>query len=104
MPRNRLGIASGILSMVRTLGQVTGIAALGAFFASRVSAYSGGSTSLDNASANAIVFALHDQFLLVAALIGFGLVVSIITWWYEARTARSNETIGEAPKPSIEGA
>lgn len=79
VPRARLGVASGILSMMRTLGQVTGVAALGAFFASRVSRYSGGS-ELSSAPPQSIVAALHDQFLLVAVLILAGIVLSLLTW------------------------
>ena len=85
VPRARLGIASGILSMVRTLGQVTGIAALGAFFTSRVSHYSGGA-ALNAASPESIVLALHDQFFLVAGLIFVGLILSLLTWRWERRT------------------
>lgn len=84
-PRARLGVASGILSMVRTLGQVTGVAALGAFFASRVLHYGGGA-ELSVAPPQSIVLALHDQFLLVAGLILVGIVVSMLTWRWEIRT------------------
>ena len=76
VPRARLGVASGILSMMRTLGQVTGVAALGAFFASRVSHYGGGS-ELSAAPPQSIVAALHDQFLLVAGLILVGIILSL---------------------------
>lgn len=85
VPRTRLGIASGILSMVRTLGQVTGIAALGAFFASRVAHYSGGE-SLRLAPPQSIVLAIHDQFLLVAGMMSLGLVLALLTWRWERRT------------------
>lgn len=85
VPRARLGIASGILSMVRTLGQVTGIAALGAFFASRVAVYSDGE-SLRLAPSQSIVLAIHDQFLLVAGLMCVGLLVALLTWGWERRT------------------
>ena len=76
VPRQRLGVASGLLGMMRTLGQVTGIAVLGAFFASRVAYYAGASESLRAAPPTAIVAALHDQFLLVAGLILVGIVVA----------------------------
>ncbi|MCB0204883.1 MAG: MFS transporter, partial [Anaerolineae bacterium] len=45
-PRNRLGIASGMLSITRTLGQTTGIALLGALFASALSIYAGQPTDI----------------------------------------------------------
>ncbi len=41
VPRERLGIASGLLAITRTLGQSVGIAALGALWASRVFARAG---------------------------------------------------------------
>ena len=85
VPRQRLGVASGTLSMVRTLGQLIGIAVLGAVFNSRLAYYSGGPVNLTEAAPTAIVAALHDQFLLVAALIGVGLVTSILTWRWEVR-------------------
>jgi hypothetical protein len=42
VPRNQLGIVSGLLSTTRTLGQTTGVAVLGAVWASRVALYTGG--------------------------------------------------------------
>ncbi len=36
VPKERLGVASGLISFTRTLGQVTGIGLMGAFFAHRV--------------------------------------------------------------------
>jgi EmrB/QacA subfamily drug resistance transporter len=41
-PRNQLGVVSGLLSTTRTLGQTTGVAILGAVWASRVALYAGG--------------------------------------------------------------
>ncbi len=42
VPRARLGIASGLLALTRTLGQTTGIAVLGAIWAAQVAAVAGG--------------------------------------------------------------
>ena len=86
-PRNRLGIASGMLSMTRTLGQTTGIALLGALFASALSIYAGQPTDISAASPEVISSALHDQFLLVAGLIGIGLVLALLAWRRERRAA-----------------
>lgn len=85
VPRERLGVASGTLSMVRTLGQITGIAALSAFFDSRLSHYSGATVDLSNAAPAAIVAALHDQFVLVAALVAVALATALLTWRWEIR-------------------
>jgi hypothetical protein len=83
VPRARLGVASGTLSMVRTLGQVIGIAALGAFFAARLNYYAGEQVGLRAADPVVIVAAMHDQFLLVAGLIFCGLVIALLTWRWE---------------------
>jgi EmrB/QacA subfamily drug resistance transporter len=79
VPRTRLGVASGLLSITRTLGQTTGIAALGALWASRVAyhlgdALQGGATT---APAATQVAALQDTFFAVVILIGLALMLGI---------------------------
>lgn len=69
-PRERLGIASGLLAISRTLGQTTGIALLGAFWASRTLFFNGelppgGATE---ASLPAQVEGLQETFLVIVAL------------------------------------
>jgi EmrB/QacA subfamily drug resistance transporter len=98
-PKNRLGVASAVLSTVRTLGQVTGIAVLGAFFYSRLAVHSGGAVGLDAASPEAIVAALHDQFWLVSVLITVGIAVSLWTWRWEVQHGRAGkiETVTVVP-------
>lgn len=86
-PRTRLGVASGMLSITRTLGQTTGIALLGALFASRLNYYSSQPTDISAATPAAISSALHDQFVLMAALIGVGLLLSLFAWRRERRSA-----------------
>ena len=85
VPRHRLGVASGILSMVRTLGQVIGIAALGAFFNGRVALHNGGPINLRDANPAVITAALHDQFSLVALLVVIALTTALLTWRWERR-------------------
>jgi EmrB/QacA subfamily drug resistance transporter len=97
-PRARLGIASGMLSMTRTLGQLTGIALLGAFFAARLQAHAGRPVDINQAAAEVIVLALHDQLRLVAALIAFGLGLALWQARYERRT-RTNHAPVEAGWP-----
>lgn len=86
-PRPRLGVASGTLSMTRTLGQTTGVAVLGAVFASRIKHYAAAEVDVASASAGALVSALQDQFHLAALLILFGLIVALMTWHYERQQA-----------------
>ncbi len=71
VPPERLGVASGMLSITRTMGQTVGIALLGAIWANRSLHYAGstfkGKTTITPASAQ--VAAFHDTFLLVSFLL-----------------------------------
>ncbi len=78
-PRERLGIISSILSISRTLGQTTGIAALGAVWASRVfyhagEVLSGGATE---APVAAQVAGLQDTVWGIAFIIAFALALGL---------------------------
>jgi EmrB/QacA subfamily drug resistance transporter len=78
-PRDRLGIASGMLAMTRTLGQTTGIAVLGALWAAQVFKHAGGMVAggATVAPLAAQVFALRDTFVIVSVLIIAALLLSI---------------------------
>jgi EmrB/QacA subfamily drug resistance transporter len=76
-PRARLGVASGLLAITRTVGQITGIAAMGAMWASQVThrlghTLEGGATT---APPGIQVAALQDTFLAVVILIGLALIL-----------------------------
>ena len=95
VPRARLGIASGLLSVTRTLGQTTGIAALGALWASRVFAragqvFPGGATT---APAPVQVTALNDTFTLVVFLIVGALLLAV---WGLVQERRSKGAVEPA--------
>ena len=95
--QQRLGIASGLLSVTRVFGQTTGIAILGALWASRVTAQvgvtlSGGATS---AAADAQVAGLQDTFVVVMFLMVIALVLS--AWGLiQERRLRHQTTPAEA--------
>jgi hypothetical protein len=76
-PRNRLGVANGMLSMSRTLGQLTGVSLLGAFFARRLQYYEGKAVDVTASGNFAIVRALRDQSHLAAALIAAGIFFAV---------------------------
>jgi EmrB/QacA subfamily drug resistance transporter len=78
-PRERLGIASGMLAVTRTLGQTTGIATLGALWAGQVFKHAGGVVTggATVAPVAAQVFALRDTFVIVSVLIFVALLLSI---------------------------
>jgi EmrB/QacA subfamily drug resistance transporter len=101
--RERLGVVSGLLSVTRTLGQTSGIAVLGALWASRVSHYVGGSTGGDatTAPAAAQVAGLQDTFLSVAILMALGLGLSIWGLMQERRGRRMTIMAVSSDEPVV---
>jgi EmrB/QacA subfamily drug resistance transporter len=90
-PRERLGIVSGILAVNRTLGQMTGIAVLGAIWASRVIAYSGSSVEGGATNAKPIyqVAGLNDTFSVAVVVILAALSLSIWSYIQDRREKKS---------------
>ncbi len=84
-PRHRLGIASGLLSLTRTVGQTSGIAMLGAIWASCVGALGGLNAAKDATLAPAPiqVTALQQTMWFLVVLIGLALCLSIWALWKE---------------------
>lgn len=79
-PRSQLGVVSSLLTETRTLGQASGVAVLGSFFALRLQHHAGSLVTVDTASAEHIVRALRDD-LLVAALLAFVCLVGVTLTW-----------------------
>ena len=90
-PRERLGIASGLLSITRTLGQVTGIAILGAVWAARVMLYHGSvlAEGATTASVPAQISGLQDTFWGVSGWVMIALMLSVWGLIQEYRTRRA---------------
>ena len=84
-PRERLGVASGLLALSRTFGQVTGVPLIGAVFASRVFAVAALASGVDvtDAPAGAIVKGIQAAFLAGAGLIAVGVVLSVFAYRLE---------------------
>jgi EmrB/QacA subfamily drug resistance transporter len=81
VPRPRLGIASGILAQMRINGQVLGIAVGGAIIANRVAYHAArlhGLVPTANLPTEAFVLALHDAFYVSAAVVGLGVITSMV--------------------------
>jgi EmrB/QacA subfamily drug resistance transporter len=81
-PRERLGIVSGLLAVNRSLGQTTGIAILGAFWAARVFFHQGATLSggVTEASQLAQVAGLQDTFFAAALLMLLALCLGMWGW------------------------
>ena len=78
-PREQYGIGSSLLAFTRTLGQTAGVAGLGAFWAFRVSHYSGGllKEGPSKAEVKAQIAGLHDVFIISTVLIFMALVLAV---------------------------
>lgn len=88
-PRERLGIASGLLSLSRTMGQVTGLPLMGALFASRVLSLSDLPPGVDASEGPpwAIVEGLQFAFGVAAVVIGVAVVLAAIAFRINRRRA-----------------
>jgi EmrB/QacA subfamily drug resistance transporter len=80
-PKDRLGTVSGMLAVNRTLGQTTGIAVLGAIWASRVFHYSGSSSLINatDAPVHAQVSGLQDAFYTIVIMLVSALGYSLLS-------------------------
>ncbi|MFC2054078.1 DHA2 family efflux MFS transporter permease subunit [Chloroflexota bacterium] len=90
-PRERLGIVSGMLAVNRTLGQTTGIAVLGAIWASRVIAYSGSFVEGGATNAKPVyqVAGLGDTFSVAVVVILAALGLSVLGYIQDRREKKS---------------
>jgi len=86
-PRERLGVASGLLAMTRNLGQTVGIAVLGALWAGLVFGAAGGPVAGGATAAPLAAQAagLAGVSRIVAGLVGLALLVALWAWWGERR-------------------
>ncbi len=66
VPPSQVGIASGMLAMMRSMGQVLGVAVSGAVFSSRLAVYGSGGYPL----------ALHDTYLVALGIGVAGMIIS----------------------------
>jgi EmrB/QacA subfamily drug resistance transporter len=87
-PPGRLGVASGLLALTRTVGQTTGIALIGAVWASRVNVLLGGSGDTTAAPAAVQVEALQVTVWVIVTLVGVALGLSLWALWKESAQAR----------------
>ncbi|HEY9879861.1 MAG TPA: MFS transporter [Leptolyngbyaceae cyanobacterium] len=87
VPPERLGIASGLLSLTRTLGQTTGVPLLGAIFAALTLAHSTATnvTSVTSAPPEAMVAGFQGIFRLAALVLAIASVIVFTLWRSQPR-------------------
>src|SRR5919199_1890883 len=85
VPRERLGIASGLLSLSRTLGQTAGVPLLGAIFAALTltSANLAPNTNVTTAPAEALVYGVQNTLRIAALILGATTVLTAVVWRME---------------------
>jgi len=79
VPQQRLGVTSGMLSITRITGQITGVAVLGTVWATRTVSYAGGGTA-DDAPAAAAASGLSDTLAVTTVLVGAALLLGLWMW------------------------
>ena len=97
-PHNRLGIVFGMLAVNRSIGQISGIAILGAVWASQTIAFAPplNFDSSSEAPAIAQVAGLKTTFLFISFLIFLALSLSI---WALLAVLQRNSATKLKPKP-----
>ncbi|HEX3763106.1 MAG TPA: DHA2 family efflux MFS transporter permease subunit [Kofleriaceae bacterium] len=88
-PRERMGVASGLLALTRTFGQTSGIALLSVFWSLRVAAHAGGMPAggATQAAPGAQLAGLHDTLVLMVVLTGLSLALVSRALWMGRRAA-----------------
>ncbi|HUF89704.1 MAG TPA: MFS transporter [Gemmatimonadota bacterium] len=76
VPGHRLGVTSGLLTITRITGQLSGISVLGAVWAARVAAHAGARGEPSAASAAAQAAGLRETMIVSAALVGISLALA----------------------------
>jgi EmrB/QacA subfamily drug resistance transporter len=89
-PKDRLGVASGLLSLTRTLGQITGIAVLGAIWSGRIISRSLPEIVTSSSTADPLiqVQALNDTTIVVVILLSVGILLGSWAWVKERSQKR----------------
>jgi EmrB/QacA subfamily drug resistance transporter len=87
VPRERLGVASGLLALSRILGQCTGLPLMGALFITLVYRYGHvpPGENLSSATADALVFGTSGTYRIAAVIILVAMVMAAAALWIERR-------------------
>jgi EmrB/QacA subfamily drug resistance transporter len=97
VPRDRLGVASGLLALSRTLGQTTGLPMMGVLFTTLVLAASGlpAGTDATTAPGPALVAGINGTYRTAAYIILVALVLAIAALWIDSRRKKNVPAIPE---------
>ena len=102
VPRGRLGVGSGLLSLSRTLGQSSGFPLMGALFAAQVFAAEGSGERRDvtEAPKAALVAGLHGAFHVAVGVVLLAVALALVAWRLDrGRPAAAVRPPPPAPRP-----
>lgn len=80
VPRDRLGITSGMLTINRISGQIVGIAVIGTIWATRTAFHAGGGTA-ESAAPVYQAKGLSDTLVVLVGLMVVATSVAVVAWW-----------------------
>jgi EmrB/QacA subfamily drug resistance transporter len=91
-PKERLGLASSLLALSRTMGNTTGIPMAGAIFAAlALNLAPRPDLGVTHAPPEALVAGLQGTYRLAGLVIGIAAVVALGAWWLDRRKNRAEE-------------
>jgi MFS family permease len=93
VPQERLGIASGLMSLSRTLGQTAGLPLMGALFAA-LSLSSAGlpqNANITAAPAEALVYEVQGTFRIAAVILCVAAGLTAVVWKLEQRVRETSK-------------
>ena len=106
VPRERLGVASGLMALSRTLGQTSGMPLMGALFTVQVMAMTGLPANADITAAppDALVAGVTGTFRLAAVVILVATALAVFAWRLDRRrqagAPKARDTIEAVTHPS----
>jgi len=104
VPRERLAIGSGLLTLTRTIGQIAGTSVIGTIWGVRVGSLLRNPSYSVHTPVSARVKALDETFLLLVAIVGLTLLFAIWNQRRELREALSKlktAVLGLGQKPAL---
>jgi hypothetical protein len=93
-PRERLGVASGLTSLSRTLGNTTGLPLIGSIFTAQVLASGGLSSGADvtNAPAASLVAGISSTYQIAVFFIFAAIFLAVFAWQVDRRQKAAQRT------------